>query len=90
MRCYVRGPRFLDGQPHSWHIARRDGNCRLNASFATIFLLTKCIVRYDIPVDSGILIEESLRPGHFDIFATYDQLHPYLVMDFNEEVIKEG
>jgi hypothetical protein len=50
----------------------------------------KWIVRYDIPDDSGILIEESLRPGHFDIFATFDQLHPYLVPDFKEEVVKEG
>jgi hypothetical protein len=44
----------------------------------------------DIPDDSGILIEESLRPGHFDIFATFDQLHPYLAPDFKEEVVKEG
>jgi hypothetical protein len=50
----------------------------------------KWIVRYDIPDDSGILIEESLRPGHFDIFATFDQLHPYLATDFKEEVVKEG
>lgn len=50
----------------------------------------KCIVRYDIPIDSGILIEESLTKGHFDIFATFDQLHPYLAMDFNEEVIDGG
>jgi hypothetical protein len=41
------------------------------------------------PDDSGILIEESLRPGHFDIFATFDQLHPYLAPDFQEEVVKE-
>ena len=38
----------------------------------------------------GILIEQSLRPGHFDIFATFDQLHPYLATDFKEEAVKEG
>jgi hypothetical protein len=67
------------GQPHNWPIARRDGKRRPNGSFATI-----------IPDDSGILIEQSLRPGHFDIFATFDQLHPYLATDFKEEVVKEG
>ena len=57
--------------------AGRRENRRPNGSFG-----------YDIPDDSGILIEESLRPGHFDIFATFDQLHPYLAPDFNEEVVK--
>jgi hypothetical protein len=87
--------------PREWIIRTRGNLVRALAVLPGVYLqvknlcfdaqqAAKLIVRYDIPDDSGILIEESLRPGHFDIFATFDQLHPYLTPDFKEEVVKEG
>jgi len=74
----------------SWTAISGWATAQLAHSAARRKTSAKWIVRYDIPDDSGIVIEQSLRPGHFDIFATFDQLHPYLATDFKEEVVKEG
>ncbi len=74
----------------SWTAISGWATAQLAHSAARRKTSAKWIVRYDIPDDSGILIEQSLRPGHFDIFATFDQLHPYLATDFKEDVVKEG
>lgn len=44
------------------------------------------IVRYDVPEGAGILWEQTIEPGHFDLRGDKEELKSYLSPDFQAEV----
>ncbi len=53
---------------------------------ASLARSARWIVRYDIPVGSGVEFEPSIEPGHYDIRGDIEELQQCLAMDFKEEV----
>lgn len=75
-----------DEEARSWRSLSSWDTESLALAAARRMLSAKWIVRFDIPPDADLEVEQIGPPGHFDIRGTASELERYLAVDYRLEV----